>query len=179
MKRKWKIALFIIFLFGIESIFPNFFPEYLFPQSFIFVPRFLLMFLILLAAFYDWKKAVIIAALIGAVTDIVFIEILGIYVVWYPLVIYIVSRLFKLIHNHLVVVAILTLLAISLLEYGIYGLFFILRIHHFTVSYFVEHRLLPTLLLNLLVYMLIAHPLKKRFTLWKKEKEEEEGMFQS
>ena len=62
----------------IESIFPNFFPEYLFADTYIFVPRFLFLFLILLAIFYDWKKAVFLAIGLGLLMDIVFIEILGI-----------------------------------------------------------------------------------------------------
>ena len=179
MKRKWKIGLLFIVLFGIESIFSNYFPEYLFSVNYIFVPRFLFMLLIMVAIYYDWKKAVYIAALLGAVTDIVFIEVFGIYLFWYPVIIYGISKLMKIIHSHLFIVAVVTALAITVLEFGIYGIFFVLGIHDFSVNYFAENRLVPTLILNEVMFVLFSYPLKKRLTLWNMEKEEEEGMFQS
>lgn len=179
MNRKWKIGILVTVLFGIESIFPNFFPEYLFADTYIFVPRFLFLFLILLAIFYDWKKAVFLAIGLGLLMDIVFIEILGIYTFWYPAIIYLVSKVMKVLHSHLAIVAMVALLAITVLEYGIYGMFYIIRIHDFPLVYFLEHRLIPTLILNFIVYLIMSYPMKKKLTHWKKAKEEEEGMFQS
>ena len=84
MNRKWKIGILIMVLFGIESIFPNFFPEYLFRRHLHFCTEIFISLLILLAIFYDWKKAVSLAIGLGLLMDIVFIEILGIYTFLVP-----------------------------------------------------------------------------------------------
>ncbi|MCU9614011.1 rod shape-determining protein MreD [Caldibacillus lycopersici] len=179
MNKKWWIPIFAIIFFDIESIFANYFPVQLISEDWICVPRFLLSFFIFIAVYYDKKLALIYGLVFGLIMDIVFIDILGIYLFWYPAIIYGVSKLMKIIHTHLLILAFITLLAITVLEFGVYGFNFILQITDMPIEHFVNNRLFPTLLLNLVFYLLLAYPLKKYFTLIKKVKEEEEGMFQS
>jgi len=178
MRRKWWVPLIAVCLFGIESIFNNYFPGHLILQDGIFVPRFLFFLFIFISIFYDRNLGIYYAIGFGLVMDLVFTEILGIYLFWYPVIVYAISKLMKVLHNHLFIVSLIFLLAVSLLEGGVYLFNYILQITNITVQEFVNNRLFPTLLLNLCFYIIFSYPLKKYFMSIKKVKEEEEGMFQ-
>ena len=76
----------------------------------------------------------------------------------------------KVLHSHLAIVAMVV--ASCYHRFGIWNLwdFYIIRIHDFPHVYFLEHRLIPTLILNLIVYLIMSYPMKKKLTLWKKAK---------
>lgn len=179
MKRKWWIVVISIILFGIESIFANVSPASLFFEEWIFVPRFLFIFLLMLTVYYDEKTGLATAFIFGLLMDIVFTQILGIYLFWYPAICYVVAKLMKVIHNHLFIMNFISLFAITGLEFGIYFFFKILQFTKLDVTTFTEIRLVPILLLNFVFFVLFSYPLKKYFTQLYMEKQEEEGMFQS
>ncbi|WP_033828297.1 rod shape-determining protein MreD [Bacillus andreraoultii] len=178
MKKQWWIPIFVVTFFCLESLFANFFPSKLFSNYWIIVPRFLFLYLIFMTVYYDSKKGIIYGAIIGLVMDIVFTGILGIYLLWYPVVIYLVSKLMKFWHSNLFIMAIVSLLAIILTEFGIYGIFSLLQIATIPVKYFTNHRLIPTLILNFIFYLFFSYSMKNYFLQLRKLKEEE-GMFQS
>lgn len=179
MKKKWWIPIIMILFFGIESIFSIFFPAHLFSVEWIFVPRLIFIFLLFLAVYYDEKLAIIYAITLGVIMDIVFIEIMGIYLFFYPVIVFGISRLMKVMQNHLIIMAFQTVFSIVVLEFGLYGIFYLLQITDYGVERFVNDRLFPTLMLNIVFFIFISYPLKKYLSNIKKVKEEEEGMFQS
>lgn len=179
MNRKWWIAVIAIILFGVESIFAFIFPASLFPDDWIFVPRFLFVFFLMVTVYYDEKAGLLCAFLFGFFMDLVFTQILGIYLFWYPAIAWLVARLMKVIHNHLLIMNFICLLAISALEFGVYFFNKVLQITSMDVATFAENRLVTVLALNFVFFVLFSYPLKKYLTEIYLEKQEEEGMFQS
>lgn len=179
MRKQWWIPVLVIIFFCVESQFVNFIPSRLFSQYWIIVPRFLFLLLIFITVYYDKKLGLIYALVTGLIMDIVFIDILGIYLFWYPVTIFLVSILMKNWHANLFIVAFVSLLAITFVEFGIYGFFSILQIANMPLKFFVSHRLFPTLGANLAFYILFSYSLKKYFSRLRKIRSEEEGMFQS
>lgn len=179
MKKKWWIPALLVVLFGIESVFSLFFPAHYFSADFVFVPRLILIYLIFLAIFYNFKTAILFSFIMGLMMDIVYLEIMGIYFFFYPSIVFLVSKLMKLIHSHLFIMAFVVMLAITVLEFGLYGFYYLIQIADFSIERFANDRLFPTLLLNLSFYIIASYPLKKNLLKVKKFKEEEEGMFQS
>ncbi|WAA10245.1 rod shape-determining protein MreD [Fervidibacillus albus] len=179
MKNKWWIPIITVFLFSIESNFTNFFPSHFFSEHWVFIPHFLLLFFMLEAIYYDEKSAYIYAFLVGLVVDIVFVEILGIYLFWYPATVYVISKMMKSVHSHFIIVTIISLIGITIFDFGIYAFYYALQITGQSIQYFVSARLIPTLLLNFSFYVIVFFPFRKYFKKLKKKKDEEKGMFQS
>lgn len=179
MKKQWWIPILIITLFCIESLFVNFFPSHLFSQYWIVSPHFLFLFLIFMTVYYDKKLGLIYAFIMGLVMDVVFIDILGIYLLWFPVTIYLVSKLMRNWHTNLIIIAIVSLLSIALIEFGVYGMFTLLHIANMPFGFYLIHRLIPTLFVNFVFYLLFSYWFKRYFTRLRKLKDGEEGMFQS
>ncbi len=178
MNKQWWIPLIIVIAFGIESIVPNFLPVYFFSQYVIIVPRILFIVLLFITVFYDEKQGQLYAFLSGVVMDIVFTEIIGIYIFWYPATIYLVRKVMKYWHNNLFVTGLVAFIAVTFLETGIFWIHAILNTVDVPFKYFVEHRLIPTLIFNFIIYLVFSYPLKKRLVKLAKMKSEE-SMFQS
>lgn len=179
MNKKWWIPVIVVFLFGIEGIIPNFIPSMINNQYWIIVPRFLYVLFILIIIFYDRKLGLIYAFCTGIIMDLVFTEILGIYLFLYPTILYLTAKLVRDWYSNLFIVFFVTLFSITALEFAIYGMYSVLNIAGISMNFFIYHRLLPTLALNSVFYIVVSFPLKSYFEKIKKVKEEEEGMFQS
>jgi rod shape-determining protein MreD len=179
MLKKWWVPVFAAVIFALEGLFAELFPVELLPGSWHIVPRFLFLYLLFHAVYYDEKSGILYAALFGFLTDLVFSGIWGIYLFWYPAILLLVTKVMKVLHAHLAIMAIVSLFSISVLEFGVYGIYSLLRFTQLGMKLFVEWRLVPTLLFNMVLYALSAYPMKKWFLLLRMVKEEEEGMFQS
>lgn len=177
--KKWLNVLLACLLFAIDSNFVNFFPGHLISKHWIFVPHFLFIFIIFLAVYYDAKIGILYAFFFGIITDIVFTEILGFYLFWYPAIVYLISKLMKILQSNLFIMAFITILSITFLEFGIYFFYSIITTLPYTTEEFFFKRYLPTIELNIVFFLLFSYHLRKFFSVIKKEKEEEEGMFQS
>lgn len=160
--KKLLLPIIAILIFISESLFVNLFSGELFNSERIFVPRFLIIFLVFLAVYGTYKLAILYALMIGLVFDVVYTEILGIYLFVFPVLIYLIAKLAKILQNHLFIVSILSLLAISLLEVAVYQINLIIGFADMTYKEFVLIRLLPTLVLNAAAVIILSYPLKKR-----------------
>ena len=73
-----------VLLFLIEPVFAKFSPIEMFDQMIYLVPRFLFMYLLFLAVYYDRKKSIIYGIVFGLLYDVFYIDIIGLYAVLYP-----------------------------------------------------------------------------------------------
>ncbi|WAA11584.1 rod shape-determining protein MreD [Fervidibacillus halotolerans] len=179
MNKNWLIPIFTIIFFGIESNFTNFFPSFLFSENWVFVPRFLLIFFLLQAIYYDEKSAYIYSFVMGLVVDIVFVDILGVHLFWYPATVYVISKIMKSVHPYFIIVTIVSLFGITIFDFGIYAFYYALQITDQSVQSFVSERLFPTLIMNFTFYVIVFYPLRNYFKKIKKQRDEEKGMFQT
>ncbi|WP_050615919.1 rod shape-determining protein MreD [Bacillus testis] len=161
--RKFAIPLAAALIFIVESVFVSIFSGNLFNSDWIVVPRFIMIFLVFFAVYGKYWPALWYGMVLGLVYDITYTEILGIYLFMYPIVTYMISKTMKILQNNLLIVSIMSLFSIVMLEFIVYGFNLILGFTDFTVQEFLAIRLLPTLLLNAIVLLVAAYPLKQLF----------------
>lgn len=147
-------------LFLLESEFAMFSPIELKGESFILVPRFLILYLLFLAIYYSRKKAMIYGLIFGLCFDVFYINIIGLYTFLYPAVCFIAGWSVKRIHPHLAFSTVLAILLMSLLEFVIYEFFYIIQFTAMAWKPFLLHRLVPTILANSLFLLMLGWAFK-------------------
>lgn len=167
--KKFLLPVFILVFFISESLFVELFPPQLFNGDRIIVPHFLLIVLLFLTVYGGKNQGILYAGIFGLLFDIVYTEIIGIYLFLYPLIAYLVTKAMQLIHNHIVVVSLVSLLGISLLELGVYELNYLINMTEMDFSSFLQMRLYPTLILNLVFMIIFSFPLKRKFERYAEE----------
>ena len=145
-----------ILLFLIEPVFASFSGIEMFDRILYLVPRFLFMYLLFLAVYYDRKKSIIYGVVFGLLYDVFYIDIIGLYAVLYPLFCLFISQIVKYIQQSLPVVTILTIFFVSLLEFVIYSFFYLISFTSIGIEEFLLSRLLPTIFSNLLFLILLG-----------------------
>lgn len=142
------VILIALFLFYMEPIFGLLSPFKIGEEFYILVPRFLIMYLIFVAIYYDRKRAIILGGIFGLLYDVFFIDIIGLYSFIYPILIVIAAWVMRFIHLNIITLSLLNLLLLAGLEallfvfntvIGNSGLFF---------DEFLQLRLVPTMLAN-------------------------------
>ena len=145
-----------VLLFLIEPVFAKFSPIEMFDQMIYLVPRFLFMYLLFLAVYYDRKKSIIYGIVFGLLYDVFYIDIIGLYAVLYPLLCLFMSKIVTYIQQSLPIVTILTVIFVALLEFIIYEFFVLISFTSMQMSEFVLLRLVPTIFANLLFLILLG-----------------------
>jgi rod shape-determining protein MreD len=155
--------------FIIESIFVEIFPPDLFGTDKMIVPHFLLTVLILMGIYYIRNRAIIYAFIFGLLFDTFYTGILGIYLFIFPLSVYITSTMMKVLQSNIFVSALVTIVNISIAEFIVYGLNVLIGQTSISSLDFLILRLIPTLLLNLIFYIIIFFPIRKILLRFRKE----------
>jgi rod shape-determining protein MreD len=161
--RKYFLPLLFTACFLFESILLQVMPETFFASGRIMVPHLLVIALIFLTIYGNRNLGIMYGFIFGILYDVIYIEIIGIYLFALPLLCYIVSKIMKVLQTNLLIVTLVTLFGIALLEVVVYEMNFILYQTTMDFSRMAKLRLLPTILLNLLFTLILALPLKKQF----------------
>lgn len=161
--RKFLLPLLFIFIFIFESIFVQSLPVQIFNGERILAPRFLMISILFLTMYGDRNQGIIYGFSFGLLFDVVYTEIIGIYLFLFPLIAYICSKIMRLLQTNIVVVSIVSLLGVTLLELGVYEMNFLINKTDMSFSFYSQFRLLPTIILNLTFVILFSYPLKRLF----------------
>jgi rod shape-determining protein MreD len=161
--KKFLLPLLFLFLFILESLFVQFLPEKVFGFERIFAPHFLFTGLLFLTIFVGKKQGIIYAAIFGLLFDIVYVEIIGIYLFLYPFVAYLVDRLMQVMQVNIIIAFLVSLVGIALLEIGAYEMNYLIHVTDLDFNSFITLRFYPTLLLNAVFIILASYPLKRLF----------------
>lgn len=161
--RRILVPLLFVFFFIFESMFVELLPEPFYNSDSIYVPRFL-MILIIFMTIYEGKKSGILYGLIfGLLFDVVYTEIIGIYLFMFPLLAYMVSGIMRILQTNLIMSIIVSIVTVTLLELGVYEMNFLIKVTNMNFPDFIQLRLMPTLILNLIFAILFAYPFKRLF----------------
>ena len=161
MKKFW-IGCLIAFMFILESIFVELLPgEFL--SNKILVPHFLIITIFFFSIYANRNTAIIYAFVFGLLVDIVYTEVLGIYFFVFPFIIYLTSKIMKVLHANLLVVSVISLLGMSILELIVYEMNFLIHLTSMEFANFLNLRLVPTLVLNAIFLVIAAYPYKRIF----------------
>lgn len=165
MTRKGRISVFIPLILFLALLLDGtlafIFSAHFYTATDIYVPRLTLLCLLVFAFYAPRKNMILFSILFGLLYDSYYVGILGIYVALFPLVVYFVDKLNKILNPNFIVLSMLTIIMVSMLEFSVYGFYHMLELTTMDMSLFLAKRLGPTLLLNLLLFFIIYYPLKK------------------
>lgn len=159
--RRFLLPLILLAIFIGESIFVQITPYDLLGGGKIATPRFLMGALVILTIFGSKKHGILYSLLFGSLFDIVYVEIIGIYLFLFPVIAFITTKLMRILHMNIAVASIIVLLGITLLEAGVYQMNLLIHHSDMVFSVFLSSRLLPTLILNAIFIILAVYPLKR------------------
>lgn len=153
---KYLVPAIAVVLFLVEPEFAMLSPLKLGDASYYFVPRFLLLFLMFVAIYYNRKNAMLYAFIFGCIYDIFYIDIIGVYTVLYVSACFVASWCVKFIHQHLVNTTILSVVLLALTETILYGFYSLIGFTEMAFSNFLIQRLVPTVVANILYLVLLG-----------------------
>lgn len=160
MINRLILPLVTLLIFYSESLFVILFPSLEWADQRILVPRFLIIFILFICGFFQYKTALLYGFIFGFLFDIFYTEINGIYLVFFPFVVFLAHAMMKILHNNLFVFALIVIVNVSVLEFLVYQINVIIQRTDMTLIQFADLRLWPTLVLNLIFYIIFAYPFK-------------------
>ncbi|MCY8233646.1 rod shape-determining protein MreD [Priestia endophytica] len=160
---RYFLPIVVSVVFIADSLFVNFFANQSWFHQWILSPKLTLIVLLLATIYINPKKGIQYAFFFGLLYDIVYTDLLGVYMFGMPAICYIVSKLLKVFQTNVVIITILTIVGITLLEFYVYEINSMIGLTHMSMDRFLTYRLYPTLILNLVFVVLLAYPLKKQF----------------
>jgi rod shape-determining protein MreD len=146
-----------------EGLFAQLWPGNWFGGDYIFVPRFLIMAIFFLTIYGSMKHGIIYGFIFGMMFDVVYTEIIGIYLFMFPLAAYIFWNIMRIVDTNIVVVSVVSIMCVAFLESGVYLMNLLIHIANMDFSSFARIRMIPTLILNLSFILLFAYPFKRQF----------------
>ena len=161
--KKFLLPLLFLFLFILESLFVQFVPADLFGHNRIIAPHFLFTGLLFLTIYVGKKQGLVYGAIFGLLFDIVYIEIIGIYLFLYPFICYLVSKIMHIMQTNIVITFLVSLFGIALLEVGVFEMDQLIDVTNIDFMSFINLRFYPTLILNAIFIVIVGYPFKKLF----------------
>lgn len=165
---RFVIPLIAVALFFLEPIFSLFSPIERSDELFVFVPRFLIVYLIFIGAYYNRQRSILYGFIFGLLYDMYHIDIIGLYTFMYPLICYVASLMIRQVQRHTITVMILSLVMIVLLEVLSYFFASVISLTSIDFQEFLTSRLLPTLIANSIFIVMFGWTFKqitvKRFS---------------
>lgn len=160
------ILLFIFVV--IEGVALKLLPESLLNGQVVIVPHWVFALLVLSVLLFDKNSSFLsiwYAAIFGLLIDIVYTDLLGIYMFSYASGIYVLHELKKHVHENMLTTSILGLFGIWFVDFLIHSIYFV--VGQVTVGWgaYLLERLLPTgfgnVIFLMLLYLILAKPLKR------------------
>ncbi|MDQ0232829.1 rod shape-determining protein MreD [Metabacillus malikii] len=162
--RRFFLPFLVFFAFISEGIFAHLVHFSFAQQDQLFVPRFLLIVVIFITVYLTRAQGMLFGLIFGLLHDIVYIEVMGIYLIVYALFAYLISKAMRVLHNNIFIVLLLTVLSIAILEFYVFGVNYLIGTTNMSMYDFTTLRLLPTLGLNAAVALLVIYPFKRYLT---------------
>ncbi|GEL07131.1 rod shape-determining protein MreD [Salisediminibacterium halotolerans] len=155
------LLLFAVLVFE-GTVYQVFAPDfYGFPYS--LIPRFLFVMIVFAGIYRGRGYALFYGILFGAVYDIVYSQVLGVYTFGMAFFAYILSMPIPAIKRSLPLTVTLIMVGFILLEYFVYGMMILTESTELPHNMFLYNRLLPSAVMNALFITVIAHPLRLWF----------------
>lgn len=178
MKRVY-LPLILFLVLALEGVALELLPSNLLRTDLLIVPHWVLVILVFLTIFYDYDStyfSVMYALIFGLLVDVVYTDVLGVYMFSYALTIYAIHSMKKLLHGNIFVTVLLGAGGLVLSDIMIYLIYMVVGLTDTVWVDYLSSRLLPTVLSNLL-FLLVLYPfLAKRLMNWRKEQINKDSM---
>ncbi|MGM8214245.1 rod shape-determining protein MreD [Bacillaceae bacterium W0354] len=173
--RSLILPLILFILLILESITVGLLPTAVLELDLYYIPHWILVFSLLIVLFYDELHSyhgIINGIIFGFLFELVYTEMLGVYLLAYGVALYLAHLSKKLLHQNFAVTLLVVTIGIIVAEFIIYGLYFIVGQVDLALKDFSKQRLIPTVLVNLL-FLLVIYPFTaKRLTLWQEQQQQ-------
>lgn len=164
------LPLILLLLVVLEGVALDILPSSLIDGDLMITPHWVLMFLVLVAVFYDRRDSyhsIIYALIFGLLIDVAYTGILGVYMFTYGVVIYIIHELRNMLHSNIYSALLFGIISVIISELIINLIYYVVGIMDITWMDYAMNRLLPSVLANS-VFLLILYPmLVKQLEKWK------------
>ena len=130
-------------------------------KEFVLVPYFMIVFIFFLTIYGSKKHAMIYGAILGLTYDVVYTEILGIYMFLIPFLSYLIAKCMKVLQSNWMIVIFLSIIFVAISEVILYEMNVMMSFATLNFTEFTEMRLLPTVGLNLVFIVAFFYPFKR------------------
>ncbi|MBA9025727.1 MULTISPECIES: rod shape-determining protein MreD [Bacillaceae] len=170
--KRLKLPLTALLFFIMEGSFSNLLAGDIFGGDKIIVPRFIMILIAFITIYGTRRNGMIYGFILGLMYDVVYTEILGVYMFMLPFFAYLIAKIMRILQSNLLVTILTSLLFITFLEVIVYQINILIGFAHIDFNTFWKSRLVPTLLLNLAFLVVFSYPLKRMI---EKQKLESDG----
>lgn len=150
------LTIFILFIIE-GTVLQVFSPDY-WGMQVIMVPRFVVVLLIFGALFLGRIQGLFMGLLFGLMYDVVYGSVIGIYGFSMALVSYFSGLTFRIFQQNIFLILLTVLVALTLHEFLVYGVFYLINFADMDVHFFFFNRVIPTLVLNMIFAILVSYP---------------------
>jgi len=166
---RFILPIIIFLLLILEGIAIDLLPSFITTYDLFVVPHWVFIFLLLMNLFYDTNDtyhSIAYGVIFGLLVDIVYTDLLGVYMFVYPFALYINHWLKRILHTNFVMSVVMLVIGISIVEFSIYFIYFLIGIVNSSFTFFLLKRLLPTLIANILFIIPLYVLFMKRLDRW-------------
>jgi len=167
--RKIYIPLILFFLVVLEGVSQELLPEIIISSKTLIVSHWVFIFLILIASFFDENNSfysIVFAVIFGLLIDVIYSDILGIYMFSYTIAIFIYHQMLRYFQANFIMTLLLTVISLFLVDNMIYLLYLSIgKISLSWVNYSI-YRLIPTILANIIFFIVLYPIFKNRLLVW-------------
>ncbi|EIT85340.1 cell-shape determining protein [Fictibacillus macauensis ZFHKF-1] len=135
-------------------------PEH-YGYSYILIPHFSFVFIVLMACYLPPRVSLIYALIFGLLTDLMYTDLIGIYMFSTALVAYLITVLSRYMFSNFLIAVVLSAGGVAGLEFLVYGLNTLVGVAHGSIQAFMYDRLIGTLILNMVFTILLYYPFMK------------------
>ncbi|MFP7169596.1 rod shape-determining protein MreD [Terribacillus sp. 7520-G] len=166
--KKLYLPLIMLLIVSLEGVATALLPKQFIGGDTWLIPHWSLLFLVLIAMLYDLDNtyySLLYAIIFGLLKDIVYTDMLGVYMFTYGFSIYLILELRRVLHGNIFVAALLGVLSIVFADAIGYLIYHLIGITPIGFGAYLVQRLLPTLGANLIMlvilYLIFQKPLQK------------------
>lgn len=160
----------IAFVFLIlEGVAIDLLPTVITSQQLLIVPHWIFIFLLLVNLFYDTNDsyyAIVYGLFFGLLIDIVYTDLLGVYMFVYPFALYVIHLMKRILHTNFLMSIVILIVSLTVVELSIYFIYLLTGMISSPISFFFLNRLLPTIIANVLFIVPLYILFVKRLDKW-------------
>ena len=161
LKHVYILPIFIFLALIMDGIIMNVFSSHLISNQYVLTPRLVLFVLVIFTFFFPKQPLFLYAVLFGLIYDSFYSGILGLYAAGFGTIIYLLKKIHKYVVPSAVMLIIIYILALTSLEVFIFLIYLFLGHAEITFQLFVVTKLGPTLLLNIVLFIMLYYPFYK------------------
>lgn len=161
------LMAFLLLIF--EGVAIDLLPTVITSKELLVVPHWVFIFLLLMNLFYDTNDtyhSIAYGILFGLLIDIVYTDLLGVYMFVYPFTLYLIHLMKRILHTNLLMSILILIVSLTVVETIIYFIYLFTGMISSPITFFLLKRLLPTVIANVLFIVPLYALLVRRLDKW-------------